>query len=184
MKTFKREMVRLLVEYTGRPELFKKIKWTDGNPLMASLIHLGWKPDEINGASKNDLHLNDAVAGNYSYMEDIIFIKTPTETRNNICLHYDTFALTLNTILHEVAHRVQYSNGYKHSKDKIHGKEFQEACLELGLVPSIEAHDTDKYIEHDKDVKDFYEWAGSEGTKHFIAAHEEKLGIDTGWVSE
>ena len=33
MKAFKRKMVRLLVEYTGRPNLFKRIRWTDGKTL-------------------------------------------------------------------------------------------------------------------------------------------------------
>ena len=198
MKAFKREIVRLLVEYTGRPELFKRIRWTDGNPLMATHEYLGFTLDYINKTSNNDNHLNDLVLGNYLYYDDTIFMKTPTQTithdscsreytgdidqlpekaKHDLCLCPDAFSRTLNNLLHEVAHRVQYYNGYRNHRDTatLHGKEFQEACLELGLDPSYEAYGTNESIEHDKCTDDFYVWIEIKSMEYFTTALQERV---------
>lgn len=156
MEEDEKEMIELLAKRFEKPELFNNIKFVDGNPILEGFLDIGDKLEDIEASFHQTFIKDENIGGVYISEYDSIYIRK----LKNDCHTLYTYEKTLNLILHEVAHRIQYTKlNYEHDDQTVHGVEFQRACLELGLLPSREVvYGEHKLIEHDEENDELYDW--------------------------
>lgn len=146
MNNYKKTLIEDLIELTGRDDLFHNVRFINHHPVVEVAIISGISEEQ---AFKNaNRHTNDKSTAIYDVDNDEIIIRD-----NKLKYQGETGARGYNhllmEIMHEAAHRIQFSKYIDECNDQPHGIAFQKACLDLGLDPQDEAYDATEIIEYD-----------------------------------